>query len=83
MLTMVKVNNKNTRTMLCVFDFNYEHMQMNLFVFIVNFEHVFVSWAVIKSIKQLKVHIKQYGSFFKTCTCDMSKSIWFNYPANH
>ena len=44
MQTMVKVNNKNTRTMSCCIYFYFEHMQMNLF-FIANFERVFFSWA--------------------------------------
>ena len=43
MLTMVKANNKNTRTVS-----NFEHMQMNLHFFIVNFEHVFVRFALDK-----------------------------------
>ena len=31
MLTMVKLNDKIYRTMHAVFDFNFEHMEMNLF----------------------------------------------------
>ena len=44
MLTVVKVNNKSTGTMLyCIY---FEHMQqINLFFVVVKFEYVFVSWA--------------------------------------
>ena len=45
--------------------------------FIANFEDVFVSWTRDKIQKTISVHIKQYDSFFKTCSCDMSKSTWF------
>ena len=43
MLAMVKVNNKNKRTMACFIFLKLEHMLINLIFFIVNFEHVFVS----------------------------------------
>ena len=44
MLTVVKVNNKNTGTMLyCIY---FEHtQQINLIFVVVKFEYVFVSWA--------------------------------------
>ena len=45
MLTMVQVNNKNTRTMSCCICFQLlTHTDESIF-FIVKFEHVFVSWV--------------------------------------
>ena len=53
-------------------------MQINLiYFFFVNFEHVFFSWVHEKIPKAAEVHIKHWGSFFKTYTCDMSQSTWF------
>ena len=52
MLAMVKVNDKNKRTMHAVFIFKREHMHMILIFFTVNFEHVFVSWAQNKIQKK-------------------------------
>ena len=70
-MTVVKVDNKNTTTMSCCFIFNFEHVQqINLFYFIVNFEHAFASWAQDIIHKATYEHIKQSGSFFKTCTYD-------------
>ena len=43
MLAVVKVSNKNKRTMACFIFFKPEHMNIKLIFFIVNFEHVFVS----------------------------------------
>ena len=54
MLTVVKVNNKNTRTMSRCSIFNFEHIQqLNLIFLIFNFEDVFVSWAQDKIHKTI------------------------------
>ena len=54
MLTMVKVKNKNTRTMTCCIDFNFEHMQVNLFFLLLNLNMYLSVKHGIKSTKQLK-----------------------------
>ena len=46
-----------------VFIFKLGHMRINPIFFIVNFEHVFVSWAQDKGRKTTSVQIKKVGQF--------------------
>ena len=47
---MVKVNNKTPERCHALFIFNFEYLQMNLYIFF-NFEYVFVSWTLDKTHK--------------------------------
>ena len=69
MLTVVQVNNKNTRTMSCCIFFDFEHIQqVNLFLFLTLNMYLSVGHT-IKPTKQLKCTLKNRAS-----TCDMGKS---------
>ena len=57
MLTMVRSTMKTKERYHAVFIF--KHMHINLFFFIINFEHVFVNWAQDKIHKTTYVHIKK------------------------
>ena len=60
MLTVFKVNNKNTRTMsCCIYFLTLNACSRFFFFFIVNFEHVSVSLAEDKIHKTTQVDIKQ------------------------
>ena len=56
MLTAVKGNNKNTRTMSCLFIFNFEHIhQINQIFFIINFEQLIIKFASCAQDKIRKI----------------------------
>ena len=80
MLTVVKVSNKNTRT-LChaVFIFIFEHIrQINLIFLLVILNIYLPVGHKMKYIKQRKYTLNNRAVSSKLlATCDMSKSTWF------
>ena len=81
MLNMVKVNRMKTIERWRAVFLNLNTCISNFFI--ADFEHVFVSWAQDKIHKTAYVHSEKQGSSFKTCTCDISKTTWFESLVNH